>query len=97
MDDTLGLFEESRFLARDLGYQVREEPLGDLPGGPCVIGGRPAILLNLELPAADRLAVLIAALSADPAVADQPVSRRLAARIAAARTDGAGGSRHGQR
>jgi len=86
MDDTLGLLEESRQLAQDIGYDVREEPLGDLTGGPCVIGGRKAILLNLEQPAADRLAVLLATLSADPAVGGQHVSRLLASRLAAARS-----------
>jgi hypothetical protein len=86
MDDTLGLLEESRQLAQDLGYEVREEPLGDLPGGTCVIAGRRSILLNLELPAADRLAVLLGTLAADPAVVGQPVSRLLAARLAAARS-----------
>ena len=85
MEDTLGLIEESRQLARELGYEVREEPLGDLAGGPCVIAGRPAILLNLEQPAADRLEVLLRTLGSDPAVAEQPVSRLLAAKLAAAR------------
>jgi hypothetical protein len=37
--DTLGLLEEARQIARDLGYGVREEPLGDLPGGPCTVAG----------------------------------------------------------
>jgi hypothetical protein len=85
MDDTLGLLEESLQLARDIGYLVREEPLGDLPGGACVVGGRRTILLNLAAPAAERLAVLVAALAGDPAVAEQPVSRLLAARLNRAR------------
>ena len=37
MSDTLGLLEESRQLARDLGYRVREEPLGDLLHALCTI------------------------------------------------------------
>jgi hypothetical protein len=85
MDDTLGLLEESLQLARDVGYRVREEPLGDLPGGACVVGGRKTILLNLAAPAADRLTVLVAALAGDPAVAEQPVSRLLGARLNQAR------------
>ena len=47
MSDTLGLLEESRQLARELGYEICEEPLGDLPGGPCQVGGRDRILLNI--------------------------------------------------
>lgn len=85
MDDTLGLLEESLQLARDVGYLVREEPLGDLPGGACVVGGRRTILLNLAASAPDRLTVLVAALAGDPAVAEQPVSRLLAARLNQAR------------
>lgn len=85
MDDTLGLLEECRYLAHEVGYEIREEPLGDLPGGPCVIAGRRAILLNLEQPAADRLDVLLRALCVDPAVPGQPVSRMLAVRLAAAK------------
>lgn len=88
MDDTLGLLEESRCLAQELGYDVREEPLDDIPGGPCVIAGRRSILLNLTLPAADRLAILLATLAADPMVAGRPMSRLLAARLAVARAAG---------
>ena len=87
MSDTLGLFEESRQLARDLGYRVREEPLGDLAGGACTIGGVPQILLNLEQAPADRLDRLLQALAADPRVAGRPMSRLLAARLRAARAD----------
>jgi hypothetical protein len=79
--DTLGLLEEALQLAGELGHHVREEPLGDLPGGPCVVGGRRTILLNLESPAADRLAVLLRTLARDPAIFTQPVSRLLAERL----------------
>jgi hypothetical protein len=83
MDDTLGLLEEALQLASEIGHHVREEPLGELPGGPCVVGGTPTILLNLESPAADRLAVLLGVLARDPAVANQPVSRLLSLRLRA--------------
>ena len=84
MSDTLGLLEESRQLARDLGYDIREEPLGDLPGGQCRVGGRDRILLNIEHSPADQLAVLMAALAADPRVSREPTSRLLAERLAQA-------------
>ena len=83
MADTLGLLEESLQLARDLGYRVREEPLGELPGGVCSVGGTAHILLNLEQPSADRLDVLLRSLAADPRVTDQPLSRLLKARLVA--------------
>lgn len=84
MDDTLGLLEESLQLARDAGYDVREEPLGDLRGGACMIGGRKALLVNPELPAAERLALLVEVLAADTAAAALPTSRLLAARLRSA-------------
>jgi hypothetical protein len=83
MHDTLGLLEEARQLASDLGYVVREEPLGELAGGPCVVGGERRILLNLEHGPADRLAMLLQALVADPRVGAEPKSRLLAKRLAA--------------
>lgn len=88
MADTLGLLEEARQIARDLGYGVREEPLGDLPGGPCSVSGVRQVLLNLEHPAATRLDVLLRALAADPRVAEEPKSRLLAARLAAVAASG---------
>lgn len=84
MSDTLGLLEESRQLARELGYEVQEEPLGDLPGGPCRVGGHSRILLNIEHAPAEQLAVLVAALAADPRVIHEPKSRLLAERLAQA-------------
>jgi hypothetical protein len=81
VDDTLGLLEECLQLARDSGYEVREEPLGDLRGGACAIAGRKAVLVNAELPAAERLALLVELLAADPAAAALPTSRLLALRL----------------
>lgn len=87
MNDTLGLLEEARQVAIDLGYEVREEPLGDLPGGLCLVGGVRHVLVNLEQAPAQRLAVLVAALAEDPRVAAEPKSRLLAARLAAVTSD----------
>ncbi|MFM8378748.1 MAG: hypothetical protein ACKOB1_05410 [Planctomycetia bacterium] len=83
MADTLGLLAEARQLAHDLGYVVREEPLGELAGGPCTVGGERRILLNLAHAATAQLDVLIAALAADPRTRSQPMSRLLAARLGA--------------
>lgn len=81
MADTLGLLEEARQLAKDLGYKVREEPLGDLPGGACTVGGVKHVLLNIEHAAADRLACLLAAIAGDPRIASEPKSRLMEARL----------------
>ncbi len=83
MSETLGLLAEARQVAHDLGYFVREEPLGDLPGGRCVVGGEQRILLNLEHSATAQLDVLVAALAADSRIHSQPMSRLLAARMGA--------------
>ena len=88
MANTLGLLEEAMQLARDLGYRVREEALGELPGGMCIVAGVRQILLNADLSAADRLAALVEVLAADPAVAQEPVSRPLETRLRGARGGG---------
>ncbi len=83
MADTLGLLAEARQLAEDLGYRVREEALGDLPGGPCMVGGVRHILLNLEHTSAERLDRLLAAIASDPGLAAEPKSRLLESRLRA--------------
>ena len=75
MADTLGLLQEALQLAQDLGYRVREEPLGDLPGGACTVGDARQVLLNLEHSVASRLDVLLRALAVDPRLAAEPKSR----------------------
>lgn len=84
MTDTLGLFHEAMQLARDLGYDVREEALGDLPGGLCTVNGKPQVRLNLERPVSERLDRLVQALAGDPRVAVEPKSRLLEARLQSA-------------
>lgn len=81
MSDTLGLLEEALQLARDLGYRVREEALGELPGGACTIGDTRHLILNVEHSPAERLDRLLAALSADPGLAAEPKSRLLESRL----------------
>ena len=81
VSDTLGLLEEAMQLARDLGYRVREEPLGDLPGGACAVGGNRQILLNAAHPSSQRLDTLLDILASAPGVADQPVSHLLESRL----------------
>ena len=79
--DTLGLLEESLQLARDLGYEIREEPLGELAGGGCTIGGKKVLLVNLEHAAAERLGMLVRFLASVPAARQLPMSRLLAGRL----------------
>ena len=81
MADTLGLFREAINLAQELGYEVREEPLGDLPGGRCTVKGATRLLLNLERPVAERLECLLRSLAGDARIAAEPKSRLLEARL----------------
>ena len=81
VSDTLGLLEEAMQLARDLGYRVREEPLGEVPGGVCAVGGQRQILLNAAHPSSQRLDTLLDVLAADADVGDQPVSHLLESRL----------------
>lgn len=83
MSDTLGLLEEAMQVVRDLGYRVREEALGDLPGGACTVAGDRHLILNSLLPAAQRLEVLLDLLATDAAAAHEPMSALLARRVAA--------------
>ena len=85
MSDTLGLLAEVIQLARDLGYEVREEPLGELLGGRCEVGGVPRVLLNLEQPVAERLDLLLHAIADDPRLDGEPKSRLLDQRLRALR------------
>lgn len=83
MSDTLGLLEEATQVVRDLGYRVREEPLGDLPGGACTVAGERHLILNALKPATQRLEVLLDLLATDPEAAEEPTSALLARRVAA--------------
>lgn len=81
MSEILGLLAEALQLASDMGYRVREEPLGEMPGGSCVVGGKRQILLNLEQGVGERLDQLLAVLAVDPDIAREPKSRALAQRL----------------
>lgn len=81
MADTLGLLAEATQLARDLGYEVHEEPLGELPGGLCRVGSARRILLNIADAPADQLERLLKILAADEKWPSVPVSRLLAQQL----------------
>lgn len=95
MSDTLGLLEEATDLARELGLVVREEALGDSPGGACTLAGKRQILVNAALPAVRRLEVLLDALAAMPEAAALPTSRALARALAARPSPGDGRAARG--
>lgn len=90
MSDTLGLLEEAMQVVRDLGYVVREEPLGDMPGGACTVSGHRHLILNVQHPPAERLSVLLDVLAGDVAALDEPMSRLLGEHLAAVRSRAGG-------
>lgn len=79
--DTLGLLAEATQLARDLGYEICEEQLGETPGGLCRVGKVRRILLNIAESPAEQLEQLFEILAADDQWSTIPVSRLLAGRL----------------
>ncbi len=81
MADTLGMLAEASQLARELGYEIREEPLGETPGGLCRVGKVRQILLNVAEGPAEQVERLLEILAADDRWPTVPVSRPLARRL----------------
>ena len=77
MVDTLGLLAEAIQLARELGYDVREEPLGDTSSGGVRIGSSGKIFLNVSDLPADQIEHLVKILAADDRWETVPVSHLL--------------------
>ena len=65
MVDTLGLLAEAIQLARELGYDVREEPLGEISSGEVRIGSSRKIFLNVSDLPADQIEHLVKILARD--------------------------------
>lgn len=72
------LLEEASRLARRLGCQLRRRLLGGVGGGYRWVRGQRQIVLDVEAPAADRLAVLANALRGEPRLAWVEMSSELA-------------------
>ena len=77
MVNTLGLLAEAIQLACELGYDVREEPLGDTASGEVRIGAARHILLNISDLPTDQLEQLTKILAADDRWKTVPVSHLL--------------------
>ena len=77
MVDTLGLLAEATQLACELGYDVREEPLGDASSGEVRVGTDRHILLNVSDLPADQLQQLTRILAADDRWKTVPLSHLL--------------------
>lgn len=86
MANVLELFEEAISVARELGFMVREEPLGDLPGGACMANGKKQLLLNASMSPADQLDVLLKTIGSQ-SLCDIPLSGALTQRMARVQHD----------
>jgi hypothetical protein len=65
---TVELREQALALARQLGYQVRQEWIGGNGGGQCEFAGRKWIFVDLALNAAEQLDQIAEALRKEPAI-----------------------------
>ena len=74
---TVELLEEALALAKELGYQMRQEWLGGAAGGACEIKGRKWIFLDLAAGPADQLEEVAEALRREPRAVSLPMSRPL--------------------
>ena len=72
-------------LAKDMGYEVRQEALGGTGGGRCEVAGKKLLIIDLQVGTMDQLESVSKALASDPQLAlyvmtkDQEQSLRRAA------------------
>lgn len=66
--NTVELYELAKQLAESLGYQVREENLGGVGGGACIVAGRKCLFVDIEMSSVEQLDQLASAIGADPAI-----------------------------
>jgi hypothetical protein len=74
---TVELLEHGLNLATRLGYQIRQEFLGDGGGGGCVLRGKKILFLDLALGPAEQLDQVIETLLHDPEALELPMSHQL--------------------
>lgn len=81
------LLEHALAVARKLGFLVREEYVGDIDGGSCVVRGQKMLFLDPQLSIPDRLMIVCEALAADEqldrSALPEALARRLTVRRAA--------------
>jgi hypothetical protein len=80
--DSLQLLAEALDLARQLGFEIREEWIGEGRGGVCRIRGRKCLFLDAQLGPRERLQQVLNAVRGEPALAQlrlRPALKRLLA------------------
>jgi len=75
------LLEHALTVAQKLGFLVREEYVGDIDGGSCVVRGQKMLFLDPMLSIPDRLRLVCEALAADSGLDRSSLSPQLAERV----------------
>lgn len=70
---TVELLEAAMTAARQAGYKIRMEWLGDTSGGACRIKGQKWLFIDPALPPGEQLEQVIAGLQGDPQVLQLPM------------------------
>ncbi len=71
--DSLQLLAEALEVARQLGYEIREELIGDGRGGVCRVRDQKLLFLDPQLGPRDRLMQVLTALRSDVAIGQVPL------------------------
>ena len=77
----LELLEQALSVARKLGFLVREEYVGDIDGGSCVVRGQKMLFLDPQLSIPDRLVIVCEALAAEEQLDRSNLPDELAQRL----------------
>lgn len=75
------LLEQALTVARKLGFLVREEYVGDIDGGSCVVRGQKMLFLDPQLSIPDRLVIVCEALAAEEQLDRSNLPDELAQRL----------------
>ena len=75
------LLEQALTVARKLGFLVREEYVGDIDGGSCVVRGQKMLFLDPQLSIPDRLVIVCEALAAEEQLDRSNLPEELAQRL----------------
>ena len=83
--DSVQALEEALDLAKQLGFEVREDSFGGA-GGACRIRGRKCLFVELNQSTRERLTLVLTALRGEPEIEKQPISSGLRRLLNVSRT-----------
>jgi len=83
--DSVEVLDEALAIARQLGFEIREDWFDGRGGGPCRIRGRKCLFLDLQLSPRDRLAQVLETLRGEPLLAQVALSPALGRLLRAGR------------